>query len=250
MAKKKSKKKWIILIIVVLVVAAAVFAFVSFRNNLNAQSKTSYDITTVQRGTVEVKVKGAGAVEPLVDETVYASISGTVADVLVENGDIVGADDIIVTFADDAIDTQRDAIEQQIEDVDAAISTLRSTTSSATIYSPVEGRVKIMYALKGDNVDVVVAQYGALAVLCPDELMQVILPIVDGVEAGDKVVVTIGEKVKDGTVYEIGELDMTVLPEPALGDLFLAAVGHSSCQPLNAGKAKSATPAQSNISPK
>ena len=210
MAKKKSKKKWIILIIVVLVVAAAVFAFISFRNNLNAQSKTSYDISAVQRGTVEVKVKGAGAVEPLIDETVYASISGTVADVLAENGDIVSADDIIVTFVDDAIEETREALEQQIEDVDRTISSLRSTTSRATIYSPVEGRVKIMYAQEGDNVDVVVAQYGALAVLCPDELMQVIIPIVDGVAAGDMVVVTIGEKTQDGTVYEIGESDMTI----------------------------------------
>lgn len=210
MAKKKSKKKWIILIVVVLVVAAAVFAFISFRNNLNAQDKTKYDISAVARGTVEVKVKGAGAVEPLVDETIYASFSGTVVDVLVENGDVVGADDIIVTFDSEAIEDERDAIEQQIEDVDATISTLRSTTSRSTIYSPVEGVVKIMYASKGDNVDVVVAQYGALAVLCPDELMQVMIPIVDGIAAGDAVVVTIDERSENGTVYEIGDTDMTI----------------------------------------
>jgi HlyD family secretion protein len=210
MAKKKSKKKWIILIIVVLVVALAVVAFISFRNNLNAQSKTKYEITPVQSGTIDVKVKGAGAVEPLVDETIYASFSGAVADVLVEDGDVVSADDVIVTFDSEAIETEMDAIEQQIEDVDRTISTLRSTTSSATIYSPVEGRVKIMYAEKGDNVDVVVAEHGALAVLCPDDLMQVKIPNVDGVAAGDAVVVTIGEKSEGGTVYEIGETEMTI----------------------------------------
>jgi len=210
MAKKKSKKKWIILIVVVVVVALAVVAYINLRNNIAASDKTSYAITQVGTGTIEVKVKGAGAVEPLVDETVYASFSGTVADVLVENGDVVSADDVIVTFDSESIEEQRDAIEQQIEDVDRTISTLRSTTSRSTIYSPVEGRVKIMYAQEGDNVDVVMDAYGALAVLCPDELMQVMLPVSDGAAAGDPVVVTIGEKTADGTVYEIGETDMTV----------------------------------------
>ncbi len=116
MAKKKSKKKWIILIVVVVVVALAVVAFINLRNNIAASDKTSYAITQVGTGTIEVKVKGAGAVEPLVDETVYASFSGTVADVMVENGDVVGADDVIVTFDSEAIEEQRDAIEQQVDD--------------------------------------------------------------------------------------------------------------------------------------
>lgn len=210
MAKKKSKKKWIILGIVVVIVLLAFFGFLRMRANLEALSKTTYEITTVNRGDVEVKVKGAGAATPLSDETVYSSFTGSVSVVLSENGDIVKADDVIAIFESDALQAEKDQIEQQIDQIDSAISMMRQTTGSSTVYSPVEGVVKIMYAEEGDNVDVVMDEHGALCVICPDKLMQAELAANAGVKAGDAVTVTVGETSVQAIVYSIVDDVMTV----------------------------------------
>ena len=166
MKKKNKAKKWIILGIIVAVVIAVVVLIVMLRANLEKLSKTTYDIVDVQNGVIEVKVKGAGAVEPLVDETVYASFTGKVSEVGAENGDVVSADDVIAVFESDSLDAEKEALEQQIEDTDTAIATLRSVTGSNKVYSPVAGTVKMLFANEGDNVDVVMDEFGALAVIC------------------------------------------------------------------------------------
>jgi len=219
MKKKRKARKWIILGIVVILVVLAVVGFLTMRANLNEMAKTTYDIVSVEKGTIEVKVKGAGAVEPLVDETVYASFTGSVSEVLAENGDVAKADDVIAVFESDALDEQIDALDEQIdaletqiEEVDKAIGMLRMTEGSDTVRSPVAGTVKLQYAQEGDSVDVIVDMYGALAVVCPDELMQVTLPLADGVKAGVIATVTAGEKSSQGEIYEIDEdaAEMTV----------------------------------------
>ena len=214
MAKKKSRKKWIILAVVAVIVILAVFGFIRLRNNIDELAKTTYVINEVGRGDIEVEVKGAGAVEPLYDDTVYASFTGTVSQVLAENGDVVKADDIIAVFDSDAMDEQKQAIEDQIEQIDTAISTMRRTTGSDAIYSPVEGVVKIIYAQEGDNVDVVMDRYGALSVICPDKLMQTKLPvdIASSYAAmpGETVTVSIGDISTDGTIYSVVDGMITV----------------------------------------
>ena len=221
MAKKKSRKKWIILAIVAAIVILAVFGFIRLRNNLEELTKTTYVINEVSRGNIEVEVKGAGAVEPLYDDTIYASFTGTVSQVFAEDGDVVKADDVIAVFTSDTMEEQRDALEDQIEQIDTAIGTMRRTTGSSTIYSPVEGVVKIIYAQEGDNVDVVMDKYGALSVICPDKLMQTKIEVADGFAAGDAVKVSVGEETADGIIYSIKDDMMSVQFEDddfAVGD--------------------------------
>ena len=203
MKKKKNRKRWIILIVVLVIVVLVVVWFMNMRAGIEALAKTTYEITDVQEGTIEVKVKGAGAVEPLVDETVYASFAGTVAEVSVEDGDVVAADDVVAVFTSDALDTEKESIEQQIEDIDTAIGSMRSTSGNEYVRSPIEGTVKIVYAAVDDTVDIVVEKYGALAVVCPDDLMQAVIPISADVVPGDNVMVTVGEDSAQGVVYAI-----------------------------------------------
>ncbi len=224
MAKKKSRKKWIILAVVAVIVILAVFGFIRLRNNLEELAKTTYIINEVGRGDIEVEVKGAGAVEPLYDDTVYASFTGTVSQVLAEDGDIVKADDVIAVFTSDTMEEQKQALEDQIEQIDTAIATMRRTTGSSTIYSPVEGVVKMIYAQEGDSVDVVMDEFGALSIICPDKLMQTKVEVVDGFTAGDAVTVSVGEETVEGIVYSIEDGMMSIQFEDddfAIGDTAL-----------------------------
>ncbi len=203
MTKKKSKTKRIVIIIIaVVIVGLAALGYAGWQQRMAQAGKTTYSIVDVTRGSVEVKVKGAGTVAPMEDYTVYAGFSGTVKQVLTENGDVVSADDVIAVFESDALEAERDSLEQQIDDVDAAIQTLRGTSGSDRIYSPVKGVVKVLYAKEGDSVDVVMEKYGMLAVICPDERMKTVISA-EGLQLGDSVTVTVDSVSMPGIVRSI-----------------------------------------------
>lgn len=201
--KKKSKKRIVILIIVLVIAALAVFGYLRMRASQAEMEKTVYDIVDVTKGTIEVKVKGAGTVEPLSDETVYASAAGTVTDVLFENGDTVSEGDVIAVLDSDSLESEKTSIEQQIDDIDTSILTVRSTSGSKNVVSPVEGVVKAVYAKEGDTVDAVVERDGALALVCPDELMKMQVSYNNAVVPGDAVTVTVGTQSVNGVVVSV-----------------------------------------------
>ena len=203
MTKKKGKRKRVVFIIIaVIVVALVAVGYAGWRQRMAEAGKTTYQIIDVTRGNVEVKVKGAGTVAPLEDNTVYAGFSGTVKQVLAEDGDVVEADDVIAVFESEALDTERDSLEQQIDDVDALIQTLRGTSGPDKIYSPVKGVLKALYAKEGDSVDAVMEKYGALAVICPDERMKTVISA-EGLQVGDSVTVTVDSTTVPGMVRSI-----------------------------------------------
>lgn len=199
----KHKKKIIILSVVGVIVLLGVVGYLQMRARMDEMSKTAYDIVAVQRGTVEVKVKGAGAVEPLFDNTVYAGFAGTVKEVYVQEGDRVSADDVIAVFESSALLTQRDTLQSQLDEVDAAIAMMRSTSGSSSVEAPIGGMLKVLYGQAGDAVDAIMERHGALAIISPDELMEVSVSLSGEVKPADRVTVTVDTKSAKGTVYSI-----------------------------------------------
>lgn len=202
--KKKSKKRIVILAVVIVIAALGVLGYFRMRDSMAELAKTTYDIVDVEKGTIEVKVKGAGTVEPISDETVYVSAAGEVKEVLFENGDTVNAGDVIAVLTSDALQNEKDSLKQQIDETDQSILTARSTTGSKSVMSPVKGVVKAVYAKEGDSVDAVVERDGALALVCPDELMKT--EIAGGaLAAGDAVTVTAGTQSVAGVVVRAAQ---------------------------------------------
>ena len=210
MAKPKSKKRIIIWVIVGVVVLLGVLGYLRMRSNIAAAQRTTYDIVAVTRGTIEVKVKGSGSVEPQVDETVYAGSPATVDKVQIENGDTVSKGDIIAELSSDTLESQKDTLEQQIDDADAAIATMRSVSGSEYIYASVEGTVKAVYAAEDESADVATDRDGALAVICPDGLLKATVDSSVTVTPGQKVTVTIGSQSADGEVTAMQDGSVTV----------------------------------------
>lgn len=203
MAKKKSKKRIIILVIAFVVVALLVFGYIRIRESAAELAKTTYDVVSVQRGTIEVKVKGAGSVQPLNDDTVYSAAAGTVENVFAENGDIVSAGNVIAVLKNDSLESERDSLKKQISDADAAIALLRGTDGSDYVKAAVGGTLSIIHAKKGDYVDAVVDKYGALAVINPDKMLKAVLPSNASVSQGDEVTVSSNGRSVTGTVIII-----------------------------------------------
>lgn len=197
--KKNKRKRIIILSVVGAVLLLGAIGYFQMRARLDERGKTSYEIVGVQRGNIEVKVKGAGIVEPLIDNTVYAGFAGKVKEVCAKDGDIVKADDIIAVFESGALDEKYDALKTQVDEADKAIMMMRGASGSKSVVSPVKGAVKAVYGKKGDMVDAVVERFGALAVISPDGLMETVIKS-SAMSAGDKVTVTVGTKSEKGTV--------------------------------------------------
>ncbi len=203
MKKKKGKKRIIILAVAAVIVLLLVLGYIQMRAGIAQSQKTTYDIVGVQRGTIEVKVKGAGTVEPLRDEDVYSASACTVSEVFAENGDIVSEGDVVATFNSDELSAQRESLKKQIDETDASIAAMRSTKGSEYIKSPVKGTVLVLYASKGDSVDAVMDKYGALAIVSPDDMLQVTLPYIEGIAQGDKLNVTSGARTAAGDVTRV-----------------------------------------------
>ena len=219
--KKKSKKRIVILVIVLVIVVLGVLGYVRMRANQAELAKTTYDVVDVTKGTIEVKVKGAGTVEPLEDETVYADAASQVSEVVHENGDTVSSGDIVAVLTSDSLDSDKSSLEKQLDDVDMQILTARSTTGSKNVLSPVKGVVKAIYAKEGDTVDAVVERDGALAVICPDEMMKTEVSYQNKPVSGDDVTVTIGTESVSGVVLSVSGGKATVQFEDdgfAVGD--------------------------------
>lgn len=210
MAKPKSRKKIVVWSIIGVIVLLGVLGYLRLRSNLAAANRTTYDIVEVTRGTIEVKVKGSGSVEPQVEETAYAAAAATVEQVRFENGDAVSEGDIVAVLSSDTLESQRETLEQQIDDADAAIASLRGVSGSDYIYAPVEGTVKAVYAAEGESADVVTDRDGALAVICPDGLLEVTLESDAAVTPGHHVTVTVGAQSAAGEVTEARDGSVTV----------------------------------------
>lgn len=165
--KKKSKAWiWIVGVIVVLLIAALVLV----RNFMSTASQTVYASYTLATGSLETTITGSGKLEPADSQTLQLPAGITVSDVLVEAGDAVKAGDALALLDPASLANRAAEVSSELSSLDRQIAS-RSTTGSVT--APVRGRIKYLPVAEGDAVLSAVSQYGALAILSSDELMQV-----------------------------------------------------------------------------
>lgn len=163
----KGKKKWLALAAVVVVgVAIAIPKLTSSKDASNAQVG-SY---TVGRGNVEVTITGSGKLEA--DDTTEIALpeSVKVDSVFVKQGDLVQEGDVLASLNTASLQYRAAELSAELTELDQKLGT-RKTTS--TIKTPVKGRIKYLPAAEDDDVVEAVNQYGALAILSTDGLMQV-----------------------------------------------------------------------------
>lgn len=130
---------------------------------------------------------------------------------LVENGDTVRAGDAIAAVDRVSVMTAIAAVQQTLDDLTEQIADAASSASSQNITAVSGGVVKTLYAQVGDNVQDVMLEHGALAVLSLDGLLAVQLSA--SAQPGQTVTVTLpGGAQVPGTVYSSvnGTLTVTV----------------------------------------
>ncbi|MEN6593400.1 MAG: HlyD family efflux transporter periplasmic adaptor subunit [Clostridiaceae bacterium] len=168
--KKKKSKVWIW--IVGVIVLLLVIALVLIRNFISTASETVYASYTLATGSLETTITGSGKLESSDSQTLQLPGGVTVSDVLVEAGDAVKAGETLALLDPASLANRAAEVSGELSSLDRQIAS-RSTTGSVT--APVRGRIKYLPVAEGDAVLSAVSQYGALAILSSDELMQVSL---------------------------------------------------------------------------
>lgn len=142
---------------------------------------------TVTRGDITTEIHGGGTLAEEDAVGIRLPTGVMITEFYVENyaevkqGDaLAGVDRVSVMTAVSSVQETLDYLKEQIADSSAG-------TVSVRISNPTAGRVKAVYAQKGDDVAAVMSEHGALAVISLDGLMAVEFDTTASLVAGDKV---------------------------------------------------------------
>lgn len=193
-SKKKRRRKILITIggaiLVVAVVLVSVVSHLKKQVRMQFASGSpevlSYDATV---GTLHTVVSGSGTLAYVDEETLTVPAGVEIQDVNVERYDAVAQGDILATVNMATVLQAMSDVQEKIDDLDDQISNAGSEQVSRTITAGVSGRVKWIYAEKGDDVTGCMADNGALALVSLDGYLYTEIEA-NTLNAGDEVLVT------------------------------------------------------------
>ncbi len=208
--KKKKKRRKLIRTVILITVLLGILltAGILYLRKKIAERVTGDedDIVSVQatRGSISTQVSGSGTLINEEEETLSLPAGVAVSEMLVSAGDRISEGDLLARIDTVSVMTAMEDLETEMSTVDSEIYTASSDTISTLISSGVTGRVKKIYAQKGDDVIGCMAEYGALALLSLDGYMYTEIET-DAVSTGEQVLVMR----ENGTEYS-GLVDLAV----------------------------------------
>ena len=195
--KKRRRRRILITVVsIVLVLALIAVVGVSFlRRRVREQFATSqgevlsYEVST---GSISTVVSGSGSLTDVDLETVTVPDGVEITEVKVKRNQTVATGDILATVDMASVVSAMADLQAQIEELDAEISDAEDDSASTRIDAGVTGRVKAIFAEKGDDVAELMVEHGALALLSLDGYMAVDIET-DALSAGDSVTVRLAD---------------------------------------------------------
>ena len=225
--KKKIKKSTIIKIVVIAAVVLAVLTGVviflqkQVKNKFAKSNEASIKSAAVESGSISTTVYGKGRLQDDDVETQEVPDSVKLTELKVEVGDTVNKGDVIATADLSTVLSAMSETQASIDSLDKKIKDAADDEVDSSIKTTVAGRIKKIYAAKGDDVSQIMIDNNALALLSMDGYMAVDIEAAK-LEAGDKVKVTTSkEKTYDGTVESKSGNTVTIIltdDGPAYGD--------------------------------
>ena len=169
-------RKWIKRIVILAVVlAAALFGIRAHLRNqaMNAEPEETYTRAVAARGAIEETVYGTGTTSARSQPNLLAEADGTLTDLRMSVGDEVKKGDILAVLTNEDIDDTITDLEFALWDLDDTITDTGAGSKVTTVLASAAGRVKAVYANKGDDALAVFRREGALAIISTDGRMKV-----------------------------------------------------------------------------
>ena len=200
--KKKRRRRIIRTVIIVVVVLAVILTAVLMVLRRQVKERFASSDVEIQsyeasRGTISTTVSGSGSLTEVDLEQLTIPTGVEIQEVLAQRDDIVEAGDVLATVEMATVMSALSDLQTELDELDEEISDAKGDTVSSYVTAGVSGRVKIIYAEKGESVVSCMADHGALAVLSVDGYMALDIET-DALTAGDTVVVVRA----DGTEIE------------------------------------------------
>lgn len=213
-AKKKNIKRLIGAICVVVFVAVlALMPVIAKQERRQSGPQASILTAKVQLETIQTEIVGGGVLAGEDPETLTVPSAVKLTGYLAINGDTVKAGDPIANVDRVSVMKAITQVQDTLDHLAEQIQKEGKKDTDETVKALSGGTVKHMYAKKGDSVQAVMLEHGALAVLSLDGLMAVKLTVESDLLAGQKVSVTLENgKTVTGKVKSnlAGEMIVTV----------------------------------------
>ena len=191
-ARKKNIKR-----IIALVCAAAVVVLLAAMPLIAKQDpeedgpKASILSGTTSTGNINTELIGGGTLAEEDALTIDLPSAVKLKEFLVSNGDAVMEGTAIATVDRVTVMTAISQVQETLEYLSEQIEKASDTDSEETVSALAGGTVKLLHAEKGDAVQTVMLEHGALAVLSLDGLMAVDLETESSLTVGTAVTVTL-----------------------------------------------------------
>lgn len=211
--RKKAIRRAIAIVAVVLVILLAAVLYVrkSVQQSVNNKNGSSIQSAQVSTGSIRTTVSGSGMLtsEDVQELSVPAPVK--VEEMYVEQGDPVEEGMLLARVNTSTVLTTLATVQDALDELDDDIQDASNDTVSSAIKAGVSGRIKEIYAAKGDNVASVMYEHGALALISMDGYMAVDIPA-GSYAKGDEVTVQDEEgNTWEGTVDYVTAETATVL---------------------------------------
>lgn len=214
--KKRRKKKIIrtvIIVVTVLAVSLVMGVLILQRQVKSRFASAEGEVQSAQvtRGTISTVVSGSGTLSAVDVEEISVPYGVEVEEVAVKAGKEVKKGDLLVKVNMTSVSSTLTSVQAEIDEIDDEIADAESDTVSSTVKAGVSGRIKKIFAEKGDKVADVMADKGALALISLDGYMAVDIET-DKLSVGDSVKVKRADGSRiDGTVETVSGKTATVL---------------------------------------
>lgn len=214
----KAKKKQVRKIATWILLAALVAGLAAMPLLARKKAESNGPVATVHSGTVEAgsvatSLHGGGTLKTKGVEDVKLPSGVRITAFLVENGDTVTAGTPLATVDKVSVMTAITSVTETMEYLQKEMRSAKDEKIDSIVAATAGGRIKKVFAQKGDSVQEVMLRDGALAILSLDGLMAVKIEKKLDLRTGETVTVTLadGAEVKGRVASNLdGEIVVTV----------------------------------------
>lgn len=194
----KAKKKQVKKIVTWALLAALVAGLAAMPLLAKAEAEADGPVATVHSGTVEegsvrTTLHGGGTLVTEGIEDVKLPSGVKITEFLVKNGDTVKAGTPLAAVDKVSVMTAITSVTETMDYLQEEMKSAKNEKVDSTISATAGGRIKKVFAQKGDSVQDVMLEHGALALLSLDGLMAVEIEKKLDILTGDTVTVTLAD---------------------------------------------------------
>ncbi len=211
--KQNIKRMVAIGCIVAVVILLAVMPLIAKQDKEEDGPVASILSDTVKSGSINTELIGGGILSEEDADSITVPAAVKLKSFLVNNGDFVTEGAAIAAVDRVSVMNAISQVQKTLEYLSEQIAKAGEEDSDETVTALAGGTVKILYAEKGESVQSIMLEHGALAVLSLDGLMAVDFETESQLSPGTEVKVTLsGGETVDGKIVKnlAGEITVTV----------------------------------------